>query len=187
MINEKPPYVGAAKNRQLSVVTRELEAARTVPNPAGPRMSSWANGTVSQHSRNRRITPLKPSHPWKLFGFIDTGPVAKIIVRPGLVNNFIPTINVSGTPVSLDTVPSPALVVTGTSGTVYLKAAVDAAGTITAVEVLNASTLPNDTFTAKHKRVGTWVVSGGVFTAVTSILNTNQTLYICNGTAIWES
>jgi hypothetical protein len=31
------------------------------------------------------------------------------------------------------------------------------------------------------------VASGGVFTAVTSILNTNQTLYICNGTTIWES
>jgi len=185
VINEKPPYVGAAKNRQLSVVTRELEAARTVPNPAGPRMSSWANGTVSQHSRNRRISPLKSPHPWKLFGFIDTGPVAKIIVRPGLVNNFIPTINVSGTQVSLDTVPSPALIVTGTGGTVYLKATVDAAGIITELQVLNSATLPADAPTEKHKRIGTWVASGGVFTAVTSILNTNQTFRLCGGVAEW--
>ena len=186
MINEKPPYIGAAKNRQLSVVTRELESARTVPHPVGPRMSSWANGTISQHSRNRRITPLK-AVPWKISTFVDTGPVYKIFVRVGLVNNFIPTINVSGTQVSLDTVPAPALVVTGTRGIVYIKASVDAAGTITAIEVLNASTLPTDTNIAKYKIIGTWTASGGAFTTVMSILNTNQTLYLCNGLAIWEA
>jgi len=185
VINEKPPYVGAAKNRQLTVVTRELESARTVPNPVGPRMTAWANGTISQFSRNRRITPLK-AVPWKLSTFVDTGPVYKVFVRVGLVNNFIPTIDVSGTQVSLDTVPAPALVVTGASGIVYLKATVDAANLITAVEVLNGTSTPTDTATAKHRTIGTWTIADGAFTSVSSVLNTNQTLYLCNGTAIWE-
>jgi len=187
VINEKPPYVGAAKNRQLAVVTRELESARTVPHPVGPRMSSWANGTISQHSRNRRITPLRSPLPWKLSSFVDTGPVYKIFVRPGLVNNYIPTISVSGTQVGLDAFPSPALVVTGTSGTVYLKATVDAANLITAVQVLNGTSTPTDTSIAKHRTIGTWTIANGAFTSVSSVLNTNQTLYLCNGTAIWES
>ena len=126
--------------------------------------------------------PRYPRQPWTLAGFIEGGS-AKIRVAPGMVNNFVPTIG--GT--SIAAAEPPALTVTGSSGQVYLKATVDAAGAITALVIENASSVPADTATDKHKLVGTWTASGGVFTSVTSILGANQTLYLCNGTAIWEA
>jgi hypothetical protein len=123
---------------------------------------------------------------WYLSGYVESGST-KIRIRPGMVNNFIPTIDVSGTQVSIATVPAPGLVVTGTSGSVYLKSTVDTAGSITALVIESASSVPVDTSTEKHKLLGTWTASGGAFTSVVSILNANQTLYICNGTAIWEA
>jgi len=77
--------------------------------------------------------------------------------------------------------------VTGTTGIIQLKATVSSSGIITALIAQNVTTLSTDTATEKYKLVGTWTASGGVFTSVTSILNTNQTLYLCVGTAIWES
>ena len=121
--------------------------------------------------------------PWRMDGFIDTGPVAKIRVAPGMVNNFIPTIDGA----SLVAVPAPALTVSGASGTIYLDATVDAAGNITALIIANATAIPADTSTQKRKLIGTWTASGGAFTNVASVLNANQTLYLCNGTAIWEA
>jgi hypothetical protein len=102
-----------------------------------------------------------------------------------MVNNFVPTIG--GT--SLAAVPAPAMTVTGASGIIQLKATVDGAGAITALIAENVAgpSVTADTATEKYKLVGTWTASGGVFTSVTSILNTNQTLYLCNGTAIWEA
>lgn len=118
--------------------------------------------------------------PWQLEGFVDSG-ATKIRIVPGMVNNFVPTIG--GT--SLVAYPAPALTVTGSSGLVYLKATVDAAGAITALEIASASSVPADTSTLKHKLVGGWTASGGAFTSVSSVLNTNQTFRICNGAAEW--
>lgn len=128
------------------------------------------------------MKPRAPRQPWTLAGFIEGGS-AKIRVAPGMVNNFVPIIG--GTSIAAAT--PPALTVTGSSGIIYLKATVDAAGAITALVIQNAGSVPADTATEKHKLIGTWTSSGGVFTSVTSILNANQTLYLCNGTAIWEA
>ncbi len=127
------------------------------------------------------------SNPWALLGVIEAGPAATIYVAPGIVNNAIPTIDVSGTPTSIASVPAPGLVVTGSSGSVYLKATIDAAGSITDLIIESASSVPSDTSTEKHKLIGTWTSGGGIFTSVVSILNANQTLYMCGTTAIWEA
>ena len=118
---------------------------------------------------------------WTLNGFIDTGPTAKIRIGPGMVNNFVPTIG--GTSIVAETPPS--ITVTGSTGIIYLDATVDATGAITALIAANATTLPTDTSTHKYKIIGTWTASGGVFTSVNSVLNTNQTFRICGGVAEW--
>lgn len=122
-------------------------------------------------------------NPFALTGFIDTGPTAKIRVAPGMVNSFVPTIG--GT--SIVAVPPPTLTVTGSTGQIWLRATVDGAGAITALELANLTATPTDTGTLKHKLVGTWTASGGAFTSVVSILDANQTLYLCNGSPIWEA
>jgi hypothetical protein len=113
----------------------------------------------------------------------SSGGTLKVGIRPGMVNNFVPTIG--GT--SLVAVPTPSLTVTGSTGIIYLDATVDAAGAITALIIANATSIPADTATQKRKLIGTWTASGGAFTSVVSILDANQTLYLCNGTAIWEA
>ena len=127
-----------------------------------------------------RRTSVRP--PWFLTGTIVSGD-AKISVNPGLVNNFVPTIG----GVSLGAVPAPTITVTGAVGVIQIKATIDAAGTITAVIVENVATATPDTSTNKYRTIGAWSSASGAFTAVTSILNANQTLYLCNGTAIWEA
>lgn len=84
----------------------------------------------------------------------------------------------------------PFLTVTGTQGLIVMRATVDAAGTITDLALANFATvsaIPADTVTLKHKVLGTWQSEDGKFKNVISILNANQTLFICNGTAIWEA
>lgn len=120
--------------------------------------------------------------PWFLTGTIVSGD-AKISVNPGLVNNFVPTIG----GVSLAAVPAPTITVTGAVGVIQIKATIDGNGTITAVIVENVATATADTVTNKYKTIGGWTFASGAFTSVTSILNTNQTFYLCNGTPIWEA
>jgi hypothetical protein len=120
--------------------------------------------------------------PWFLTGTIESG-TAKISINPGLVNNFVPTIG----GVSLGAFPRPTLTVTGSVGVIEIKATIDGAGIITAVIVQNVATATADTVTNKYKTIGGWTSASGAFTSVTSILNTNQTFYLCNGTAIWEA
>jgi hypothetical protein len=132
----------------------------------------------------RRPNP-SASAPWFLTGAIEAGPVAKIYIKPGMVNNFVPTIDMSGTPTSLAAFPAPSITVTGTTGIIELKATIDGAGTITALIAQNVTTASTDTSTNKYKTLGTWTSASGAFTSVTSILNTNQTFRVCNGTAEW--
>lgn len=120
--------------------------------------------------------------PWFLTGTIVSGD-AKISVNPGLVNNFVPTIG----GVLLAAVPAPTITVTGAVGVIQIKATIDGNGTITAVIVENVATATADTVTNKYKTIGGWTFASGAFTSVTSILNTNQTFYLCNGTPIWEA
>jgi len=127
-----------------------------------------------------RRTPVRG--PWFLTGTVESG-TAKISIEPGLVNNFVPTIG----GVSLGAFPRPTLTVTGSVGVIEIKATIDGAGIITAVIVQNVATATADTATNKYKTIGGWTLASGAFTSVTSILNTNQTFYLCNGTAIWEA
>lgn len=121
--------------------------------------------------------------PFTLSGFTETDPAAaKITVAPGMVNNIVPTIG--GT--SLAAVPAPTITVTGASGQIWMAITVDANGTATAATISNLTSTPAETSTVKNRLIGAWTASGGAFTSVTSILNANQTLYLCNGTAIWE-
>jgi hypothetical protein len=125
--------------------------------------------------------------PFTLTGIIETEPAAaKIRIHPGLVNNSIPKI----VSVSLVAVPAPTITVTGSSGIIYLKATVDDAGVITDLIAANVAgdeeDLPEDTATDKHRLVGTWTAASGAFTSVVSLLDRNQNLYLCGGTAIWE-
>jgi hypothetical protein len=185
-MNNAVPYSGPARNRDVSKIAETINAGKVMPNSSGARVSNWNNGSIIHTPRFRQ--PFYPkSFPFKLSGLIDTNNVAKIFVKPGMVNNFIPTIKVSGIQVSLVAPSVPALVVTESNGVVYIKATVDSAGTITAIEILNALTLPPDTLNAKYRRIGSWTSSSGQFTSILSMLNTNQTLYLCNGSAIWES
>lgn len=147
------------------------------------RVSQTANGTVLEPVFPRTEEGDQASSPWALGSSVESGPVYKITVSPGMVGNFIPTIG--GTSIAAATPPE--LTVTGSSGVVYLKAVVDAAGAISSLIIDSASSIPADTTTDKHKLIGTWTASGGAFTSVVSILNANQTLYICGGTAIWEA
>jgi hypothetical protein len=164
---------------------RNYVRAITVRSSAFVRVSQTPNGTILTPADRRPESVRARTSPWSLTGFVESGPVYKLLVAPGIVNNALPTISVSGTPTSIAANPPPSLVVTGSSGVVHLKATHDVAGTITALVIESASSLPADTSTIKYKIIGTWTASGGEFTSVVSILNTNQTFRLCNGTAEW--
>jgi len=142
-------------------------------------LDSSIYGEVSGGINGNRGRLSRP--PWFLTGQIEAGPTAKIYIQPGIVNNFVPTIG--GT--SMAAYPRPSITVTGATGMIELKATVDGAGTITALIAQNVTTASTDTSTNKYKTLGTWTYASGAFTSVTSILNTNQTFRVCNGTAEW--
>ena len=151
---------------------------------ANPPLTAGEGIQITDSKENRLIS-IKPAAsaitpPWYL-----TGTDTKIYIKPGMVNNFIPTIDLSGTPTSLAAFPAPSITVTGATGIIELKATVDSAGTITALIAQNVTTASTDTSTNKYKTLGTWTTASGAFTSVTSILNTNQTFRVCNGTAEW--
>jgi hypothetical protein len=120
-------------------------------------------------------------HPFRIVNASTTTPAAKVRVIYGTVNNFVPTIG--GT--SLFTAPPPTLTVV--TGTVYLDATVDGAGAVTAVIISNAASTPSDTTTRKYKTIGSVTVTSNAVTAIAQSVKTSLTLYLCNGTAIWEA
>lgn len=167
-------------NAALSAVQRKLN----VSSGPGVRVTNTPNGSVAvlvpPQGGLRRGGSVN-RHPFQLSGVVE-GAEARISIRPGSVNNAVPKIGST----SLVAVPAPYLVVTGSSGTIYLHAAVDSNGVITNLVALNTSgNVPSDTSGDKYKLVGTWTSGGGQFTSVSSILNDNQSLFVCNGTAIW--
>lgn len=160
-----------------------IPSRQTINGGPGLVRSAGRNGVVlTPYERRQLPRRLSSTLPWALTSLVEAGNL-NIYVLPGMVGNFVPTIG--GTSIAAAT--PPALTVTGSAGQVYLKATVDAAGAITDLVIESASSVPADTSTAKHKLIGTWTASGGAFTSVTSILNANQTLYLCNGVAIWEA
>jgi hypothetical protein len=118
--------------------------------------------------------------PFFLEGFIESGD-AKIYVRPGLVNNLIPTIG----GVDIDAIDVPSITVSGTTGQIWAQAIL-VSDVVISVALANLTSPPTDDATHKHRLIGTWDSADSKFTEVTSIINTNQTLYICRTSAIWE-
>lgn len=176
---------GVAQNADLMTLRQMVLGNRLVAAPGQVGMTS-PSGSAMSPARGFRapgFTGKRGGVPWYLVGFIDTGPTAKISVRPGKVNNFVPTID----GISIVAVPRPALTVTGASGIIQLRATVDAAGAITdlIIESVAGPAVTTDTTTEKYNLVGTWTSGGGVFTSVNSILNTNQTFRVCGGNAEW--
>jgi len=122
---------------------------------------------------------LATQHSFKLVVASEGG--AKVNVIYGTVNNFVPKIG----EISLFTTPAPILTVV--SGSVYLDATVDSAGTITDIVIANAATTPVDTTTHKYRIIGTVTVTSGEVTAMAQSVRASLTFYLCNNQAIWES
>jgi hypothetical protein len=166
-------------NRLRAIV--QMNIARASAGQVGVRGS---HGSVFRQSQGFKTKGYSGtggvSHPFKLINASTTAPAAKVSVIYGTVNNFVPTIG--GTSIFTD--PAPTLTVV--TGTVYLDATVDGAGAITAVVIANAATTPADTTTRKYKTIGSVTVASNAVTAIAQNVITSLTLYLCNGTAIWE-
>jgi hypothetical protein len=171
------------RGRDFTKITQAHNTDRIISVQGGA-VFPGSNGASLVIPRQKNTRVIRVNSPWFLTGQIESG-VAKIGIKPGMVNNLVPTIG--GT--SLVAVPPPTITVTGASGIIQLKATVDGVGAITALIAENVAgpTVTADTTTLKYKLIGTWTSDAGQFTSVNSILNTNQTLYLCNGTAIWEA
>jgi hypothetical protein len=178
------PDIVKVRGRDIAKINEAHNADR-INSVTGASIYGGRNGVTIALPRALKPRNIVIRHPWFLTGTIEAGPVAKIYIKPGMVNNFVPTIDMSGTPTSLAAFPAPSITVTGTTGIIELKATIDGAGTITALIAQNVTTASTDTSTNKYKTVGTWTSASGAFTSVTSILNTNQTFRVCNGTAEW--
>ena len=134
---------------------------------------------ITQSDIDNVIIPRIP-FPFKIVAVEGS---AKVTVVYGTVTgggaNIVPTIG--GTSLADPTPPE----LTVVTGTVYLKATVDSAGTPTAVIIDNAASTPTDTSTLKYRTIGNVTVSGSTVTISQSV-RTSLTLFICNGTAVWE-
>jgi hypothetical protein len=86
---------------------------------------------------------------------------------------------------AMATVPRPELTIT-TSGVIYLEATVDGAGNATAIDTKNAATKPADTATLKRLTITNVTKAGALVTVTARPIRASLTLYLCNGTAIWE-
>lgn len=115
-----------------------------------------------------------------------TNGTAIVTIEPGIIinagRNISPTVGGGST---MATTPRPTLTIT-TSGTIYLEATVDAAGTATSIDTKNAAATPTDTSTLKYLTLSDVTLSAGVATVTGRPVRETRTLYICNGTAIWD-
>jgi hypothetical protein len=174
-----PQLTAKALNSMVSAIRRN----RIV---AGPNqlLTQTNGGTQVWDRRTHTPPPILQQMPWKMRGLVESGPVYKIFFAPAQVNNFVPKIGST----FIDDPTPPGLTVTGSAGVTYARATIDTTGAITDLIVDSASTLPSDTTSGtlyKYRRIGSWAASGGVFTAMNTILNTNQTFRMCGGSAEW--
>ena len=114
-----------------------------------------------------------------------TSGAATVTFEPGIIlnagRNISPTVGGGST---MATTPRPTLTIT-TSGTIYLEATVDAAGTATAIDTKNAATTPTDTSTLKYLTLADVTLAGSVVTVTDRPVRETRNLFVCNGTAIW--
>lgn len=152
------------------------------------RVTGSAGTLASQFSGGSTLAALglppairrTPVYPFRVFDASTSAPAAKVTVYYGEVNNFVPTIG----GISIFSTTPPALTVI--SGTVYLDATVDAAGTVTALVISNAASTPADTTTNKYRTLASVTVASNAVTAIGQSVTSSLMLYVCGGTAIWE-
>ena len=112
---------------------------------------------------------------------------AAVTFEPGIIisggTNISPTVG-GGSPMA--TVPRPQLTIT-TTGTIYLEATVDGAGNATAIDTKNAATTPASTTTLKRLTIANVTLAGSVVTVTARPVRESRTLYLCNGSPIWEA
>lgn len=127
------------------------------------------------------VAELHPFQPVAVDG------VAAVTFEPGIIISggvsISPTVG-GGSPMA--TVPRPQLTIT-TSGTIYLEATMDGAGNATAIDTKNAATTPASTATLRRLTIANVTLAGSVVTVTSRPVRESRTLYLCNGTAIWEA
>lgn len=170
------------RGRDFTKITQAHNADRVI-SVQGATTFPGSNGTALVIPRPKTARRVLASHPFKIINASNDTPAARVTVVYGTVNNFVPTILVGGTQISLFTDPSPILTVV--TGTVYLDATLNN-GVITGVVIANAATTPADTATHKYKTIGSVAVTSNAITAIGQSVKTSLTLYLCVGTAIWE-
>jgi hypothetical protein len=115
------------------------------------------------------------------------GGVAAVTFEPGIIVsnglNISPTVG-GGSPMATE--PRPQLTIT-VSGTIYLEATIDGAGQATAIDTKNAATTPASTTTLKRLTIATVTLSGSDVTITSRPVRESRTLYLCNGSPIWEA
>lgn len=113
--------------------------------------------------------------------------VAAVTFEPGIIisggTSISPTVG-GGSPMA--TVPRPQLTIT-TSGTIYLEATVDGAGNATAIDTKNAASTPASTTTLKRVTIADVILAGVAVTVTARYFRETRTLYLCNGSPIWEA
>lgn len=154
--------------------------SQRVTGSAGVLSSQFSGGSTLAALGLPPVVRRSQVTPFRVLDASTSAPAAKVTVYYGTVNGFVPTIG--GT--SIFSAPPPELTVV--TGTVYLDATVDAAGTVTAVIITNAASTPSDTSTHKYRTVASVTVASNAVTAIGQSAMSSLTLYVCNGTAIWE-
>lgn len=165
--------------RALNAMVAAIRRNRVTPGP-NQLLDQSSGGTQVWERRGR--SPIVP-HPF--YPSVGSAP-DKLIFEPGIITNagrnISPTVGGGATMASL---PRPELTVT-TTGTAYLEATVDGAGAATAIDTKNAATTPTDTATLKHLTLATVTLTAGVVTVTDRPVRESRSLYLCNGTAIWD-
>lgn len=179
------PFLRTGPRGLVSVLNQILAALDAVRVVQGGEVTSA--GTIIRPGATTTTTrPRSAAHPFQLS---PVAGAAKVTAAYGTVTgygvNLVPTIG----GVSIAALPAPELTVV--TGTVYLKATVDAAGTPTALVIENAATTPTDTETEKHREITAVTVAtveGVSNVTVTSpqSVQTALNFFLCEGSAIWE-
>lgn len=133
---------------------------------------SWA--PVSDTTNGVPETPTEPP-----FLISVVAGAAAITVSPGDVENIIPTIG----GVMLTATPAPQLSVV--AGPVFVECTMDAAGTFTAAEIKNASTLPANTSTKRFRQIGVVAIVAGAAVRTAQTVTTSISHRLCNGLSTW--
>lgn len=157
---------------------------RTPVSPPTPAWFGSSDAGIEMPVAEPSQTPGSSSGGRGLFPFrgIDASAagVAKVKFAYGTVGNASPTFG--GNPVN----PTSGEATVSNGDKVYLDATVDGTGVVTALIATRASSVPADTSTHKYKLLFEVAVSGGAVTSIGQSVNTNLSLFLCNGNAIWE-